>query len=174
MKKRLFFIAIFSVFFLLAACINGGYQSAKTNDTKKVTSVSQGSKPEKSSLQLLDNANIGNYLADSKGMTLYFYTKDHPGISNCTGQCLANWPAFSAKDFKVPAGFHQNDFSTIKREDNGMEQVTYKGFPLYYFIKDSAKGDVTGQGVGNVWYIISSKTTFEAASTNTNDNGYDY
>ncbi|MDN3017947.1 hypothetical protein PH210_17260 [Paenibacillus sp. BSR1-1] len=111
-------------------------------------------------LQLLEDAKIGKYLADAKGMTLYYFTKDQPGKSNCSGQCLENWPAFSAKEFKVPAGFSPSDFGTIKREDNGAEQVTYKGYPLYYWIKDKAKGDVTGQGVGNVWYIVNAGTTF--------------
>jgi len=31
-------------------------------------------------------------------------------------------------------------------------QVTYNGAPLYYFASDSKAGDVTGQGVGNVWF----------------------
>jgi predicted lipoprotein with Yx(FWY)xxD motif len=33
-----------------------------------------------------------------------------------------------------------------------MNQITYKGAPLYYFISDAASGDVKGQGVGNVWF----------------------
>ena len=145
MKRRVFFIIVFSVLLLLAACSNG-------------------TTTEKSSLQLLDNANVGKYLADSNGRPLYYFTKDQPGISNCSGQCLVNWPAFAAKDFVVPKGFNKSDFSTIKREDNGLEQVTYKGYPLYYFIQDKAKGDVTGQGVGNVWYIINPQITFTNSS----------
>jgi predicted lipoprotein with Yx(FWY)xxD motif len=27
--------------------------------------------------------------------------------------------------------------------------------PLYYYIKDQAPGDTTGQGVGGVWYVLS-------------------
>jgi len=155
MKKRTLFITVFSVFLLLVACSNGSKESSQTYGSKTVTTVDQGS-----SLQLLDNANIGKYLADSKGMALYYFTKDQPGKSNCSGQCLVNWPAFSSKDFQVPKGFNKSDFGTIKREDNGVEQVTYKGYPLYYYISDKAKGDVTGQAVGNVWYIVNTKTSF--------------
>ncbi|MEH7308131.1 hypothetical protein V7137_24025, partial [Neobacillus drentensis] len=54
-----------------------------------------------SKLQLLADKNIGKYLADSKGMALYYFTKDQPGKSNCSGKCLVNWPAFSAQDFEV-------------------------------------------------------------------------
>jgi predicted lipoprotein with Yx(FWY)xxD motif len=161
MKKWTFFLTVFSVIFLLAACSSKTEESKKTNASKKeTTTASEVSKPEKVSLQLLDNANTGKYLADANGMALYYYTKDQAGKSNCSGQCLVNWPAFSATDFEVPEGFNKSDFGTIKREDNGVEQVTYKGYPLYYWIKDKAKGDVTGQGVGNVWYIINTETTF--------------
>jgi predicted lipoprotein with Yx(FWY)xxD motif len=45
-------------------------------------------------------------------------------------------------------------FGTTKRTD-GTTQVTYNGWPLYYFAKDKAPGDVTGQGVGSVWYVVS-------------------
>jgi predicted lipoprotein with Yx(FWY)xxD motif len=44
------------------------------------------------------------------------------------------------------------DFGTITRED-GKKQTTYKGMPLYYFAGDKKAGDVTGQGMGKVWYV---------------------
>ena len=42
-------------------------------------------------------------------------------------------------------------FGTVKRDD-GTTQVTYAGAPIYYFAKDTKAGDVTGQGVGGVWF----------------------
>ncbi len=42
----------------------------------------------------------------------------------------------------------------IEREDDGTYQVTYNGMPLYYYIDDKAPGDVTGQGKGEVWYVV--------------------
>jgi len=42
---------------------------------------------------------------------------------------------------------------TITRAD-GTVQVTYNGWPLYYYASDKASGDVMGEGVGNVWYVI--------------------
>jgi predicted lipoprotein with Yx(FWY)xxD motif len=30
--------------------------------------------------------------------------------------------------------------------------VAYKGKPLYLFIKDAKAGDMTGDGVGDVWH----------------------
>lgn len=33
------------------------------------------------------------------------------------------------------------------------KQVTYKDYPLYYFVKDKEKGDINSQGVKDVWYV---------------------
>ena len=43
-------------------------------------------------------------------------------------------------------------FATVKRDD-GTTQVTYEGAPIYYWAKDTKPGDVTGQGVGGVWFV---------------------
>ncbi|MEH7122494.1 beta-propeller fold lactonase family protein [Bacillus sp. JJ1773] len=104
-------------------------------------------------LQVLNLPEAGTYLADRDGMTLYYFTKDTPGISNCSGKCLENWPPFYAENIKASGGYHEKDFGTIIRED-GQKQTTYKGYPLYYFIKDEQPGDILGQGVNNVWYVV--------------------
>ena len=96
---------------------------------------------------------VGNYLTDGDGKTLYYFTKDSSGMSACTGDCLKNWPAFTADNFVVPSALNASDFGTITRDD-GATQVTYKGYPLYYFIKDKERGEVAGQGVGKVWYVV--------------------
>lgn len=96
---------------------------------------------------------LGNYLTDSRGMTLYYFDKDPSGASVCSGQCLANWPAFHADSIVVPSGLKASDFGEITRDD-GTKQTTFKGYPLYYFIKDKARGDVYGQGVQNIWYVV--------------------
>jgi predicted lipoprotein with Yx(FWY)xxD motif len=53
----------------------------------------------------------------------------------------------------VPSALKASDFSTITRTD-GASQATYKGYPLYYWVKDKMRGDVTGQNVGKVWFVI--------------------
>ena len=45
---------------------------------------------------------------------------------------------------------------TTERTD-GTVQVTYNGWPLYYYEKGKAPGDVTGQDVGGVWYVVSAE-----------------
>jgi predicted lipoprotein with Yx(FWY)xxD motif len=94
---------------------------------------------------------LGNYLVDGNGMTLYWFTKDSAGQSACTGDCLKNWPAFTASSIVVPSALNPADFTTITRPD-GIKQVTYKGYPLYYGVMK--RGDVSGQDIGKAWYVI--------------------
>jgi predicted lipoprotein with Yx(FWY)xxD motif len=100
------------------------------------------------------DASVGPYLTGEKGMTLYIFKKDSPGKSVCTDQCAANWPPFTlgaGETVNAAAGI-SGTFGTITRPD-GTTQVTYKDQPLYYYVADKKAGDVTGQGVGGVWYV---------------------
>ncbi len=96
---------------------------------------------------------IGTYLVDGKGMTLYYFVKDSPGKSVCVGECLKKWPAFYTEELILPSALSAKDFGVITRPD-GTEQLTFRGWPLYYFFKDEARGDTNGQGVKGVWYVI--------------------
>jgi len=93
------------------------------------------------------NATLGNVLVAANGMTLYTYNKDTAGVSNCTGQCLAEWPAYSpAAGAPLIAGAGvTGTLATMTRTDNGTTQLTYNGMPLYFFVQDTAAGSATGQ-----------------------------
>ena len=95
----------------------------------------------------------GNYLVDGDGKSLYYFAKDSVGQSACTGDCLNNWPVFAPGSLVVPSALSPADFSTITRQD-GAKQLAFKGYPLYYFARDKARGDVAGQGAGNNWYVV--------------------
>ncbi|MCM3140833.1 hypothetical protein [Brevibacillus sp. MER 51] len=158
MKKVVFTLAMLLIIFALAAC--GKSTEVKTEAVQPDQAKTEPTKSEQA-LQLLKNEKAGEYLADPQGRALYYFKKDEAGKSNCSGECLANWPAFTQENFAVPEGFDKKDFGTITREDNGKQQVTYKGFPLYYFAKDQQEGDINGQGVKEVWFVVNSETTFE-------------
>ncbi len=104
-------------------------------------------------IKLATDANGVSFLTDANGMTLYYYTKDVTGQSACYGPCAKAWPIFYDENPTVPDGLNASDFGTITRTD-GTEQTTYKGWPLYYWVKDNKPGDMTGEGVGKVWYIV--------------------
>jgi predicted lipoprotein with Yx(FWY)xxD motif len=100
-------------------------------------------------------------------MTVYVYTKDTNGTSTCFGGCLAAWPALLTS--AAPTAGDPSITGTVGTtlRPDGSQQVTYNGAPLYYFLKDKAAGDTTGQGVGSVWYVVppSPTTSTSAAAT---------
>ncbi len=104
-------------------------------------------------VKLMAKKGAGRYLVDAKGMSLYYFKKDSPGKSACAGECLAKWPVFYAEKITVPKRVKGKDFGEITRDD-GKKQTTYKGMPLYYFFKDAKPGDMLGEGVNNVWYVV--------------------
>ena len=104
-------------------------------------------------VKVVKQENLGTYLTDAKGMTLYRFAKDQAGISACSGNCLEKWPAYYREHPAAPEGISADDFAAIKRAD-GVMQTTFRGYPLYYFFKDEMAGDAKGQGVKNVWFVI--------------------
>ncbi len=108
-------------------------------------------KPDESVL-IVHSQDLGLYLTDTTGKTLYYFTKDTAGTSTCTGTCLAKWPAFSASPVTAPPVLKPSDFSAVTRAD-GIQQTAFMGRPLYYFADDAKPGDVKGQGFGSSWYV---------------------
>ena len=103
-------------------------------------------------VKITNNTKFGKILTDSKGMSLYFFSKDTKDTSECLDGCLDVWPIFYEENLTVDSGLNLSDFSTITRSD-GLKQTTFMGWPLYYFASDGVSGDTNGDKVNNVWYI---------------------
>ncbi len=100
----------------------------------------------------------GIWLTDQTGKTLYIYTKDTGTTSTCYAACATNWPPFTATgSVTVNGQFLDASLVGSTKRTDGTTQVTYGGKPLYYFAADSAAGDIKGQGVGGVWYLLGPK-----------------
>lgn len=91
---------------------------------------------------------LGVVLTDADGLTLYTFDNDETDKSNCYGKCEKLWPIYLAPEDAQPIG----DFKPIQRDD-GFKQWSYKGKPLYTWVKDKVKGDVTGQGFRGTWFV---------------------
>jgi predicted lipoprotein with Yx(FWY)xxD motif len=100
---------------------------------------------------------FGKILFAGNGRVLYGFTRDkRNGPSQCYGDCAAAWPVYFAKGpLKAGAGVRQSLLSTVKRRD-GRSQVTYNGWPLYYYAHEKA-GEVRCQNVethGGTWLVL--------------------
>lgn len=104
------------------------------------------------------NLSADSYLVDAAGMTLYLYTPDAQGPSTCYDQCAEAWPPFTVDSADAlpaaGAGLDAALFGTTERDD-GTLQLTYNGWPLYYFASDVEAGTAGGQGLGGNWFTVS-------------------
>jgi predicted lipoprotein with Yx(FWY)xxD motif len=109
-------------------------------------------------LQAKKQGKLGTILAAGpKKLTVYLFEGDSGTTSHCTGRCAKAWPPVTTT--RTPTGsapVQSSLIGTTTRAD-GTKQVTYKGHPLYYFIKDKDGGDAYGGGVkafGASWYAL--------------------
>jgi len=102
------------------------------------------------------DTDLGEIVVDGDGMTVYMFDSDTQGggASTCEGQCAANWPAVGAAD-GIPAVDGVTGELGIITGADGQPQLTLDGWPLYFFAGDAAPGDVNGQGVNDVWWVLS-------------------
>ena len=128
-----------------------------------LASVSAFAQDGEATVLVAEDPTLGPILTDAAGMTLYLFTNDTTANeSACSGGCAENWPPFSPEgDLTLPEGV-EGELTRFDRED-GTTQVAYNGIPLYLWVNDAAPGDTTGQGVGDVWYIVTPGQEFGAA-----------
>jgi predicted lipoprotein with Yx(FWY)xxD motif len=101
------------------------------------------------------------FLVDDQGRSLYVFASDTPnsGTSACTGDCIAEWPAVvTTGSATAGEGVDAAMLGTITRDD-GTTQVTYNGWPLYYYAGDLVPGDMMGQAMGGNWFLVSAAGT---------------
>lgn len=102
----------------------------------------------------LESTPLGMILADSKGMTLYIFTKDTPGVSNCSAGCAKAWPPATVTGTPTePSAVPASELGTITRAD-GTTQLTINSQPLYTYAEDTAAGQTTGQNSGGTWFVV--------------------
>jgi predicted lipoprotein with Yx(FWY)xxD motif len=106
-------------------------------------------------LEVSANAELGDVLTDSAGLSLYRFDEDtaEPPKSNCNGDCATAWPPVPADDASAGAGIDKALLGEVTRSD-GSKQLTIGGWPAYRYAKDTKAGDLTGQGVGGKWYAL--------------------
>ena len=136
-----------------AACGGGGgsSDSAQPADDSNSQSTSQSGTRAATTLQTAQSE-FGPILVDSRGMTLYMFDPDQGGQSTCDAECLAAWPPVEGPA-DAGKGVDDSLLGTAKATD-GTTIATYNGWPLYYWVKDQQPGDVTGQAVSDVWWVL--------------------
>ncbi|WP_312191146.1 hypothetical protein [Sphingobacterium sp.] len=103
-----------------------------------------------------------SYLTDDKGRTLYAFKPDKFNKNNYTVADFSNdaiWPIYQKQTGSLPSLVSSADITVITVF--GKKQLTYKGWPLYYFGQDQQPGDNKGISFPRVgiWPIVNENTT---------------
>ena len=120
-----------------------------------------------SELRIAAKEPFGEYLVDGAGRALYVLEgsrqqggRQSPQLGQtpeCTGECLAEWPPYLTEGApRAGPGVDAGQISTTAMQDS--QQVTYAGWPLYYYRGDRDAGSTAGQDVHDRWggwYLLS-------------------
>ena len=149
-------VAVLAV--LLAACGDDDEEEAGGGGPTRTTASTSTTTTDVASEETIavGRTSLGEILVDAEGRTLYLFTRDTGGASQCRGQCAQTWPPLTVSgEPTAGTGLDSAKIGTITRED-GSRQVTYGGHPLYHYGADQGPGDTRGHGVGGVWFVASS------------------
>jgi predicted lipoprotein with Yx(FWY)xxD motif len=131
----------------LAACGSGGGGSTDHKSAPAASGTTNVSVK-------VSRSSLGPILTDQSGRTLYAFANDKNGTSNCTANCIATWPALVSRGTATAgAGVDKALLGQVKRAD-GTVQTMYNKWPLYYYAGDMNPGDVDGEGVDGLWFVL--------------------
>jgi len=119
-------------------------------------------------IKLSTSSTLGNHLTDKAGNALYYFSQDANGLNNCTGGCTTAWPIFTVTSLsmeKLGAGLVLTDFGSVTAATG--TQVTYKGWPLYYYAPGGVREKpnlTSGEGVNGAWFVAKPDYTIMLAN----------
>lgn len=107
---------------------------------------------------IAEKSRYGTVLFNGNHRAIYLFTKEQPGSRPaCFGACARAWPPVLTRDApRAGAGAVPSRLGSVSRGD-GSRQVTYRGRPLYFYIGDTAPGEITCQDVyefGGDWLLV--------------------
>jgi predicted lipoprotein with Yx(FWY)xxD motif len=102
---------------------------------------------------------FGAVLTNAHGFSLYGLSDEFGGKLACKGECLTFWPPVlvSKSATKVSLGAGVTGEIGFVARGATTKQVTFDGYPLYTFVKDSGPGQKHGEGVvafGGTWGLL--------------------
>ena len=104
-----------------------------------------------------EGAEVTQYFTDDKGLTLYTFINDFYNKNKFTNEDFSNnnvWPIYEEEQIVIPSILNEENFGSI--DVSGRKQLSYKGWPLYYFGQDMmVRGNTKGVSVPSpgVWPV---------------------
>jgi predicted lipoprotein with Yx(FWY)xxD motif len=112
---------------------------------------------------------VGSVLVDGSGKALYTPDEERSGKVVCVDECLTFWDPLQPGSRTPTAGGDVSGKLGVISRDDGSQQVTLDGRPLYRFSEDPAPGRVTGDGFEDdfagthfTWHAVTTSGTSSA------------
>jgi predicted lipoprotein with Yx(FWY)xxD motif len=162
--RRLLITAALCALVPLAGCGGGDDETTTPAETTtgEVASATKDKQPaggqEGSGVTVATHSSdYGTIVTNGGGRALYLFEKETSDRSQCYGACAQAWPPLLTKgEPRAAGGAEASKLGTTKRSD-GATQVTYNGHPVYYYVDDTAPGEVGCQNVnefGGLWLVV--------------------
>lgn len=174
MTKRIILAAVAA--FAIAGCEPDNQATTGTNLTAPGNEALAGGGAARAlgaaEIRVATKDPFGEYLVDGAGRALYVLenSRQQPQQpqqlqqsqqleqrAECTGACLGEWPSYLTEGApRAGRGVAAGQISTTAMQDS--QQVTYAGWPLYYYRGDRDAGSTSGQDVHDRWggwYLLS-------------------
>jgi len=102
----------------------------------------------------------GRILVDSSGRTLYLFDIERDPTPRCYDACAVSWPPLLATTSSTSDPRLNQTLIAVSQRNNGSQQLTYNGHPLYHYVGDHDPGEIKCQAViefGGGWYVVDSQ-----------------
>ncbi len=179
MKRSLFapMLSVIALALIAAGCGAGDEEADTTSASVQASATVPETEGGGELLITSAPSSLGRVLVDGSGRSLYVLISDVEGTGECIGLCADIWPPVVYDDTGVLGeGIDSSLLGDTAREDGGrvFPQATYNGRPLYTYSGDSAPGDVNGQGLDLVWFLIDATGAVVPAPTEGPSGAYGY
>jgi predicted lipoprotein with Yx(FWY)xxD motif len=172
-RRRRTWVAVplgMGVLALTAAC--GGSYGGPSN---AASSTSAPASTADGAVIAAASTGLGTILVAADGRTVYDFANDTGSTSTCNGECAHDWMPVAAPD-ALPASLPgvQAELGSTRRDD-GTQQLTVAGHPVYTFEGDSKPGQTNGNGItlnGGLWTAVSPDGSPLAAGASSGTTGY--
>ncbi|MCU1458723.1 MAG: lipoprotein [Actinomycetia bacterium] len=165
-KLRVAVVAAAALAALALAACGSSSSKAATKTTAKPAATTASAAAAALVIKTAAVPGLGTILVDDKGMTLYMLedTAGKPVPCTDASGCTKAWPDVALPDGTTAAtagtGVDAALLGTTKSPDSSEMYVTYNNWPVYTFVKDTAPGQVFGQGLqsfGGTWHVLDAK-----------------
>lgn len=129
---------------------------SETRSSEPTRSPTPDPDEQRGTVLAIDDSEFGRMLFDRRGQAIYLFEPESAGTPACYGECEKAWPpVLTTARPQASKGADPDLLGTVRRRD-GSRQVTYGGWPLYFYAHEGP-GEVLCHDVflnGGLWLAV--------------------